>query len=140
MPESAQTWDRFRHAAAKWTAPIVSSRTDSYGSCGCKPSAMIWCLDLFDTVCHFFSGHLPLHCRLIQHLSKRDSSTSFESFLPQGVSSGVSAQGFGAGFGVVPRGSGAFCMVGDVGSGVASRELISILFVFPIFCSLFLIS
>ncbi|CAL1154869.1 unnamed protein product [Cladocopium goreaui] len=34
VPESAQIWDRFRHAAAKWTAPIVSSRTDSYGASG----------------------------------------------------------------------------------------------------------
>lgn len=32
VPESAQLWDRFRLAAAKWTAPIVSSRTDAYGS------------------------------------------------------------------------------------------------------------
>ena len=34
VPESAQLWDRFRLAAAKWTAPIVSSRTDAYGSSG----------------------------------------------------------------------------------------------------------
>ena len=34
VPESAQIWDRFRHAAAKWTAPIVTKRQDLYGASG----------------------------------------------------------------------------------------------------------